>query len=79
MKSIKRVLALVAAIALLGIILVICVLLFSAKSYSDNILRGLISCLIAIPLVAYGYLLLCRYTKNLSKSLNEAIEDETQE
>ena len=54
------------------------ILLLNSGKYSDTILRGLISCLIAIPLVAYGYMLLCRYTKNLSDKLQKAVDEENE-
>ena len=78
MKTLKRVLAIVAALALLGSILAICLLLLNAGKYSDEILRGLISCLIAIPLIAYGYLILLRYAKRLSASLNSMSDEDNE-
>ena len=78
MKSLKRTLALIAAIALLGSIIVICALLLNSGKYSDTVVRGLISCLIAIPLVAYGYSLLLRYAKRLGDNLQKAADDDNE-
>ena len=78
MKLLKRILAIVAAVIILGAMLAVCVLLFNAKNYSDTVLRGLISCLVAIPLVAYGYMILLRYSKNLSNNLQKTADDENE-
>ncbi len=77
MKSLKRILSLLAVVVLLGSIIAICVLLLNSSNYSDNIIRGLISCLIAIPLVAYGYMLILRYSKNLSNNLQKMANEES--
>ena len=76
MKSLKRILSLVAVIALLGSIIAVCILLLNSRNFSDTVLRGLISCLIAIPLVAYGYMILLRYSKNLSKNLQKMSDED---
>jgi ABC-type molybdate transport system permease subunit len=76
MKSLKRILSLAAVVVLLGSIIAICVLLLNSRNYSDNIIRGLISCLIAIPLVAYGYMLILRYSKNLSNNLQKMTDED---
>lgn len=76
MKIFKRILAIIGIIVLLGSILAICLMLFNANRFSDTIVRGLVSCLVAIPLVSYGYLILCKYAKNLSNNLRKAEDDD---
>ena len=60
-KSLKRILALFAVVLILGIISAICIMLFNAKHFSNTTVRGLISSLIAFPIVAYGYVILYRF------------------
>jgi hypothetical protein len=77
MKNTKRVLAILGVILLLGSVLAICALLVGSKNFSDNTVRGLVSCLVALPIVAYGYSILYRYSTRLKKSIQSDINEDT--
>lgn len=76
MKNTKKVLAILGVVILLGSILAICALLVGSKNFSDTTVRGLVSCLVALPIVAYGYSILYRYSVRLKKSIQSDIEDD---
>lgn len=79
MKNLKRFLAIFALIILAGGILTICVMLFNSKNFSDATFKGLVSCLIALPIVAYGYSLLVKYAAKYRNKVQDEIskiEDE---
>lgn len=79
MKNVKKVLAILGVILLLGSILAICALLIGSKNFSDTTFRGLISCLVALPIVAYGYSILYRYSVRLKKSIQSDIDTDNEE
>ena len=74
MQKLKRILALVGAILLLATMLGISLLLFNAKHLSNDVFMGLLSCLIVIPIVAYGYSLLLKWGSSFKKSLPDENE-----
>ena len=74
MQKLKRILALIGAIILLVTMLGISFMLFNAKHLSNDVFMGLLTCLIVIPIVAYGYSILLRLGNNIKKSLPK--EDE---
>ncbi len=78
MKKTKRVLAILGVVLLLGSVLAICALLVGSKNFSDSTVRGLVSCLVALPIVAYGYTILYRYSTRLKKSIQYDIDEDNQ-
>ena len=79
MKNTKKVLAILGVVVLLGAILAICALLVGSKNFSDTTVRGLISCLVALPIIAYGYSILLRYSVRLKKSIQSDLDSDKKE
>lgn len=71
MKNLKRILAIISIVLLLGGIITICIILLNSKNLSDATVRGLISCLIALPIIAYGYSILVRYASKYKNMIQE--------
>ena len=77
MKNLKRIFAIISVIILLGGIITICIILFNSKNLSDGAVRGLVSCLIALPIIAYGYSLLVKYASKYKHTIQDnSNEDE---
>lgn len=73
MNTLKRILAILSIILLLGGIITICIMLFNSKNFSEETFKGLISCLIALPIIAYGYSLLIKYAARYKNKVQEDI------
>ena len=76
MKNLKRLLAIISLIILLGGIITICIILFNSKNLSDGAVRGLVSCLIALPIIAYGYSILVKYASKYKHMIQDDINDD---
>ena len=75
MKNLKRILAIISIVLLLGGIITICIILLNSKNLSDATVRGLISCLIALPIIAYGYSILVKYASKYRHMIQDDIND----
>ena len=76
MQRLKRLLALLGAIVLLGVMLTVSIMLFNSKNLSNDVFRGLLVCLIAFPIVAYGYMLLLKWGSSIKASMVDIEETE---
>lgn len=69
MQKAKRVLALLGVIILASAMLTVTIMLFFSKHFSDEVFRGLLTCLIALPIVAFGYSILLKWGTSFKNSL----------
>lgn len=70
MKNIKRIVAIICIVILVGLYLAAFVLSIVDTSASMNLFKGCIACTIFVPLVAYCYICLHKYAMNRSGRKN---------
>lgn len=68
MQKLKRILALIGAIFLLGMYIAVLILGLTARPETQGMLMAAIGCTIAIPCILYGVLLVARVLSNKNET-----------